>query len=154
MTEGKKPASSTAAPATSAVARRVPRPVAHIILASMLLVAFTVPHRSNAHHSVAAFDTSRTMELAGTLTRVELANPHSHFHVATRESEGRVTIWIIEGAGVATVLREVRGGPRDRFTTGQTVTVTFNPASDGRTTGNLVAMRFADGQVLNGIRIP
>jgi Family of unknown function (DUF6152) len=124
------------------------------VLASALFVAFCTPQQSSAHHSIAAFDASRTLELAGTLTHAQIANPHSVFHVAVRDTQGRLTTWIIEGAGTATVLREVRGGPPDRFAVGQTVTVTFLPARDGRTTGNLVAMRFADGQILNGIRVP
>ena len=132
----------------------VPRPAADFILASLLLVALAIPHQSDAHHSIAAYDASRPMELTGTLSSAHLANPHSVFQVAVRDRGGLVTTWIIEGAGAATVLREVRGGPPDRFAAGQTVTVTFMPARDGRTTGNLVSMRFADGQVLNGIRIP
>lgn len=117
-------------------------------------MAASLPLQSRAHHSVAAFDASRSLELTGTLADAKIANPHSVFHVAVREPDGRVTTWIIEGAGAATVLREVRGGPPDRFATGQTVTVKVMPARDARTTGNLVSMRFADGQVLNGIRVP
>lgn len=124
------------------------------LLASLLLVTLSYPHRSSAHHSIAAYDSSRLLELTGTLSSTQLANPHSVFHVAVRDGGGHVTTWIIEGAGAATVLRDVRGGPPDRFAAGQSVTVSFLPARDGRTTGNLVSMRFADGQVLNGIRIP
>lgn len=121
---------------------------------SLLLLTLAFPLQSNAHHSIAAYDTSRPQELTGTLTSARLANPHSVFHVDVRGGDGRVTTWIIEGAGAATVLRDVRSGPPDRFAIGQSVTVTFLPARDGRTTGNLVSMRFADGQVLHGIRIP
>ncbi|MEQ1581667.1 MAG: DUF6152 family protein [Steroidobacteraceae bacterium] len=124
------------------------------VLVSVLLATFIVPHQSSAHHSIAAFDASRTTELTGTLTSAQIANPHSVFHIAARDAEGRVTHWTIEGAGAATVLREVRGGPPDRFAAGQAVTVKFLPARDGGNTGNLVSMRFADGQVLNGIRVP
>jgi hypothetical protein len=124
------------------------------VLASALFVAFCIPQQSSAHHSIAAFDASRTMELIGTLTHAQIANPHSVFHVALRDTQGRLTTWIIEGAGAATVLREVRGGSPDRFAAGQTVTVTFMPVRDGKPKGNLVSMRFSDGQVLNGIRIP
>lgn len=124
------------------------------LLASALLMALSIPLQGNAHHSIAAYDATRPMELSGTLTGTALANPHSVFHVDVRDGKGRVTTWIIEGAGAATVLRDVRGGKPDRFATGQSVTVTFLPARDGRNTGNLVSMRFADGQVLNGIRIP
>lgn len=124
------------------------------ILSSLLLAALVGPAAGNAHHSIAAFDASRTIELTGTLTSAQIANPHSVFHVAARDAEGRVTDWTIEGAGAATVLREVRGGRPDRFAPGQAVTVRFMPARDGKTTGNLVSLRFADGQVLNGIRVP
>jgi hypothetical protein len=127
---------------------------ARIGLASLVLVVLSVPRPGSAHHSIAAFDASRTTELTGTLTSAQIANPHSVFHIAARDAEGRVTDWTLEGAGAATVLREVRGGPPDRFAAGQTVTVKFLPARDGGNTGNLVSMRFADGQLLNGIRIP
>lgn len=132
-----------------------PRPdTAWSLLASVLLMALSIPLQGNAHHSIAAYDASRPLELKGTLASAMLANPHSHFHVDVRDGEGRVTQWIIEGAGAATVLREVRGGPLNRFAPGQLITVKVLPARDGRTTGNLVSMRFADGQVLNGIRVP
>jgi hypothetical protein len=121
---------------------------------AILLLAASLPRLVDAHHSVAAFDPSQKKELTGTLTEARIANPHSDFHVAVRDAKGEVTTWIIEGAGPATVLREVRGGPADRFARGQTVTVTFLPARDGSLKGNLIALRFADGQVLSGIRIP
>lgn len=124
------------------------------MLVSLLLAALVIPAASNAHHSIAAFDASRFIELTGTLTSAKIANPHSVFRIAARDTDGRSTDWTLEGAGAATVLREVRGGPPDRFAAGQTVTVTFMPARDGKRTGNLVSLRFADGQVLNGIRIP
>lgn len=112
------------------------------------------PRLSDAHHSVAAFDPSRTVEVTGTLTDAKIANPHSVFHVSVRDAQGRVVTWIIEGAGAATILREVRGGPANRFAPGQAVKASFHPARDGKHTGNLVSMHFGDGQVLGGIRIP
>lgn len=130
------------------------RAAAGFALVSLMLAAIVVPAASSAHHSIAAYDASRIIELIGTLTSAKIANPHSVFHVTARDADGRVTDWSIEGAGAATVLREVRGGPTDRFAKGQTVTVRFMPARDAKTTGNLVSLRFADGQVLNGIRVP
>ena len=109
---------------------------------------------ADAHHSIAAYDSSRTIEVAGTLTRVQLANPHCLFQISARDGSGKSVTWVIEGAGAATVLRAVGGGSGDRFAAGQAVTITFNPARDGRASGNLLSLRLADGRVLKGIRIP
>lgn len=120
----------------------------------LLLLLAATASIADAHHSIAAYDSSRTIEVTGTLTRVQLANPHCLFHISARDGSGKHVAWIIEGAGAATVLRAVGGGSGDRFAAGQAVTVTFNPARDGRASGNLLSLRFADGRVLEGIRIP
>lgn len=120
----------------------------------MLGLAVWLATPTAAHHSIAAFDTSQTVLLTGTLVRVQLANPHAVFVVDAVDASKHHAVWAVEGAGAATVRRELRGADKDYLAPGGAVTVAIRPARDGRPSGFLLWMRFADGRVLNGIRIP
>jgi hypothetical protein len=51
-----------------------------------------------AHHAFSAeFDISRPLRLEGTLTKWEMINPHSWFHIDVKEPDGTVASWMIEG---------------------------------------------------------
>lgn len=117
-------------------------------------LALLAPASGLAHHSIAAFDIAQTVELAGTLQRVQIVNPHSLFWVSVRDAAGQPLVWTIEGAGASHVQRQLHDSSRDYLAPGQSVTVTLRPARDGSRLGFLVAMQFADGRVLNGISIP
>src|ERR1017187_2452467 len=59
-----------------------------------------------AHHAFAAeFDAKRPVNLEGTLTKVELINPHSWIHVNVTGPDGKVTTWMVEAGSPNVLLR-------------------------------------------------
>ena len=50
-----------------------------------------------AHHSFAAeFDRSKPVNLSGTVTKVEWANPHARFYIDVKDETGKVNNWDFE----------------------------------------------------------
>src|SRR5438552_18119559 len=68
----------------------------------LLLVAVAVW----AHHAFSAeFDVNRPLTLKGTLTKWEMINPHSWFHIDVKGPDGKVVEWMIEGGSPNTLIR-------------------------------------------------
>src|SRR5258706_5663644 len=69
---------------------------------ALLLVATVV----FAHHAFAAeFDVNKPVTLRGTVTKVELINPHGWLHVDVPAPDGKMTNWAIETTGPNQLLR-------------------------------------------------
>ncbi len=99
-----------------------------------------------AHHSFSAeYDGSKVVYISGTLAKVEWANPHIHFYVNAKDSNGTVTLWNFEGA--ATTLVERNGTHRaDLFSNiGKEVSVRAVPARSIPMRGAAETVKLADG---------
>ena len=69
--------------------------LAVVIAAGGLLLA-AGPVR--AHHAFSAeFDVNKPIKLKGTLTKWEMVNPHSWFHIDVKGPDGKVNSWMVEG---------------------------------------------------------
>src|SRR5207253_1851824 len=78
-------------------------------LAGLMSVAValltTVP--AFAHHSFTAeFDDKKPITLRGTLTKVELTNPHGWLYLNVKDPSGKVESWAIETGSPLTLLRQ------------------------------------------------
>ena len=96
-----------------------------------------------AHHSNAAFDTTQTVSLEGTIARYEWANPHVYIWIAAPGADGQMVEWQVEGQPPA-VLRRL-GWSEETLAVGDMIQATGNPARGTRHKGLLlVSMKRAD----------
>ena len=59
-----------------------------------------------AHHAFSAeFDVTKPLTIKGTLTKWEMINPHSWFHIDVKGPDGKTSEWMIEGGSPNTLIR-------------------------------------------------
>jgi len=58
-----------------------------------------------AHHSLSQFDTTTAVRVKGTISRVELVNPHTIVFVDQKNADGQTQRWAVEGPGVTQLAR-------------------------------------------------
>jgi hypothetical protein len=98
-----------------------------------------------AHHAFAAeFDAKRPVKLRGTVTKVELINPHSWFHIDVKGDDGKVVSWAIEGGTPNTLFR--RGITKNSLPIGTEILVDGYQAKDGSTKANGRDITLPDGR--------
>ena len=109
----------------------------------MGLTLAAVPLR--AHHAFTSeFDASKPVKLRGTVTKVELVNPHSWIHIDVKDADGKVTSWAIEGGTPNTLFR--LGINRNSLPIGAELLVDGYRAKDGSNKANGRDITFADGR--------
>ena len=87
-----------------------------------------------AHHGFAAeFDTSKRLNLKGTVTKLEWKNPHTWFYVDVKDDDGTVSNWGFEMSSPNVLLR--KGWTRDSLKPGDAVTVEAFRARDATHVG-------------------
>ena len=100
-----------------------------------------------AHHAFSAeFDASAPVKLTGTVSKVELVNPHAWLHIDVKKPDGTVENWMVEGGTPNTLQR--RGITRDTLKVGTTVIVDGYRAKDGTFKANGRNLTTPDGQTL------
>jgi len=106
-----------------------------------------------AHHGNAAFDTSKRVDLKGTVVQWLWANPHCILTFDVKDDKGNVVRWSAEsGGGVG--FGQANQWRRDSLKPGDEVTVTVTPAKNGTPVGRIEKVVFADGRVLRSVVPP
>jgi hypothetical protein len=103
-----------------------------------------------AHHSFRAeFDSSKSKEFVGTVTKVEWFNPHARFYVDVKDESGGVTNWNFELGSPLQLRRQ--GWRQDSLKVGDQITVEGYLAKDGSKMASASKITLADGRtVFNG----
>jgi len=108
-----------------------------------LLLAAVVPAWS--HHAFAAeFDEKKPVKVRGTVVKWELTNPHSWIHIDVKDTAGKVSTWMIEGASPNNLYR--LGLTKESIPVGSEITVEGFQAKDGSTRAVGRNILFADGR--------
>lgn len=107
-----------------------------IVLVSLLLAAPT-----QAHHSTAMFDPTKSVTLKGTLKELQWTNPHSWIQILADGKE-----WSIECGSPNSMSRQ--GWTRTAIKPGEPITLVMRPMKDGTAAGMLLSVTLPDGRVL------
>ena len=121
----------------------VVRRTTHLAAVCCAVLAGLLAVPARAHHGISNWDLNKDLTLTGTLTKIELINPHSWLSVEVRGAYGKPVLWRCEmRAGV--VLRR-SGWTVDLFRIGSTITVTGSPERTKPNLCYLGTITFADG---------
>jgi hypothetical protein len=109
----------------------------------LVLTAIT----AHAHHSFSTeFDATRPVVLKGTVTKVELINPHSWIHIAVVDESGKTVTWMIEGGSPNALVR--RGVTKASIPVGSELSIDGYQARDRSNKAVGRSISFADGRAL------
>ena len=120
----------------------------------LLAMALSTANAS-AHHAFAQeFSVELPLELTGTVTKVELINPHSWIHIAVTNADGVEENWMIEGGSPNSLFRQ--GITRDTIPVGAVLKVFGYQARDRSNKAVGRDISFADGTPLffRGTQVP
>ena len=99
-----------------------------IVVTGFVLLMAAVPVW--AHHAFSAeFDVNKPLTLKGTLTKWEMINPHSWFHLNVKGPDGQVSEWMIEGGSPNTLIR--LGVTKSNVKVGTELTIEGYQAKEG-----------------------
>jgi len=116
-----------------------------IAVAGLSVLLAAVP--AWAHHAFAAeFDAKRPVHLVGTVTKVELINPHSWIHIDVKNTDGTMTNWMVEAGSPNVLLR--RGFTKTTIALGTEVVVEGYQSKDGSLRANGRDITLPNGQKL------
>jgi Family of unknown function (DUF6152) len=119
------------------------RPKLAITIAAVLLSAVPVW----AHHAFSAeFDVNKPIKLQGTLTKWEMINPHSWFHLDVKGPDGNVVSWLVEGGSPNQLIR--LGVTKKTLSVGTEFIIEGYQARDGTNKAVGRNFLFADGRRL------
>ena len=102
-----------------------------------------------AHHGLAAFDTTRTVRMEGTVTGIEWINPHAFVYADLTDDKGKVTNWKLE-LGSLGMLTKYGGWTETTVKKGDHVKVQGFAAKDGSAYMSLGRIWLPDGRSLEG----
>ena len=120
------------------------RKMRFVVVASAALLA-TSGARMSAHHSFGAvFDATKAITLTGTVTKVEMMNPHGWIYIDVKQPDGTVKNWAIETNTPQQLAS--RGLKKTSIPIGLELIVQAYRAKDGSNTANGNIIRFPDGR--------
>ena len=61
---------------------------------------------AQAHHSAAAYDTSKTTSVTGVVSRLQWRNPHVIIRLEVEDEDGNKAQWALETAGIQKLISD------------------------------------------------
>ena len=123
------------------------RSVYRWMLAALTVAAtFVSIQPAAAHHSGAEFDSSKTIEITGTIKEFQFKNPHTWIQVMVDDGKGKEVEWSVEWGAPNSLGRQ--GIRPSTFPAGVKVTMRLRPMRNGAPAGNFVGAKFADGKTI------
>ena len=110
------------------------------------LAALAVAAPALAHHSTAAFDMEKTIEITGTVEDFQWTNPHTWTNVKVEGTDETAGIYGLEGMSPNYLGRN--GWTKSTLKPGDKLTFQVHPLKDGRRGGFMVAVKMPDGTLL------
>ncbi len=99
-----------------------------------------------AHHAFAAeFDVKKPVHFSGSITKLELTNPHAWIYVDVKGESGQVVNWAIEAGASPNILLR-RGFTKASLPIGTAVVVDGYQAKDGSFKASGSDLTFPDGR--------
>jgi len=119
------------------------------------LVALAAPTAVLAHHSLSGqFDTSKSFEITGVVSRVDWVNPHTYVYVDVKQKDGSTLTYRFESLPVA-MMRKAGLSKQELVGDGKPVVINAYPARNGDATlGYLLHLKMADGKDIQFSRVP
>jgi Family of unknown function (DUF6152) len=102
-----------------------------------------------AHHGLAAFDTTHTVKMEGTVTDFQWINPHAYIYADLKDDKGKVANWKLE-MGSLGMLTRFGGWTPTTVKRGDHVIVQGFRAKDGSPYMSLGKIILPDGRTLLG----
>ncbi len=99
---------------------------------------------AQAHHGVnGQFDTAKSMEVTGVVTRIRLVNPHSYVYFDVKNEAGETEAWRCELRSGSLLKR--KGWKASMFEKGTTITINGSPARNEPNACYTKIITFEDG---------
>ena len=115
---------------------------------TVLLVTLAAAVSAFGHHSIALFDSTRTITIKGTVKEFQWLNPHALLWVNVESESGTASqLWAVEMTSPGVLTRN--GWSKRTFNPGEKVSVEIGPLRDGKPGGLFKKAVFVDtGKVL------
>jgi hypothetical protein len=126
-----------------------------VVLACTGLALVATMSTAQAHHSLSGqFDTTKSFELDGVVSRVDWVNPHTYIYVDVKQASGSALTYKLECLPVA-MMRKAGLSKQELLGDGKTVHLKAHPARNGTATlGYLLVLKLGDGREIQFSRVP
>lgn len=112
------------------------------------LLALLTGSPAQAHHSLAGeFDPTASLDIRGTITKVEWFNPHIWLYLDVVNAAGETEAWQCEMGSPNQMIRA--GWKKDDLPPGTVIITKANPARDGSKTCSTRRISLEDGTVVS-----
>lgn len=113
----------------------------------------TISVATFAHHGTfVSYDTSKPITMKATVTEFHFTNPHMQLYFDVKDDKGNVTHWSGEGPDPAVLVQAGWGRKRTQtaLAPGAEITITVNPARNGKPVGEVSKVVTAEGETICG----